>query len=173
MPVSAPEVLPGLRAPRATRLDDMQAAAELAKAPPAVPVDHAAGNVYVSKYRRYRVQITAPQPYSDPLTGHKQARRSIVAQFDEGVYRTSSEKDPETRAIIDQTLQSNPYFGPFGSAAHFWLASDQQARTEAARIASALNTLKTLPKDAVDQFVAALKPGKADDHVVTPIRPIQ
>jgi hypothetical protein len=70
------------------------------------------------------------------------------------------------RALIDETLQANKYFGRFGSTADFWLASDQQERTKNAALESAMRTLRSLPKEAVDAFVGALKAGEAEDHAI-------
>lgn len=162
----APAVLDGMRAPRSVRLEDIRAHGAMADEPRAV-VESGDGTVYVSTYRRYRVQVTAPRSFTDPLGIKQAAGTMIVAVFDEGVYR-NNHRDLETRALIDRVLQSNPHFGAFGSGAHFWLASDQNARMEKARVASALNTLRSLPKDAVEKFVADLKAGNAEDHELPP-----
>lgn len=161
-----PEVLPGLRAPRTVRIEAMHAAAEAAQVAPSPAAGTAGISVYVSKYRRYRVQVTAPQSYVGPDGRKHSGGKRLEAQFDEGVFR-NDHRDPAVRALFDEALQANPYFGVFGSgSAHFWLASDQQARMEKARIESALNVLKSLPKETVEQYAAALKQGAAADHAL-------
>jgi hypothetical protein len=182
MPPYAPEVLTGMRAPRTVRLEEARAR-EAAATPESTQVTlppSAPGTVvYVSKFRRYRVQITAPTSYIDPTTGRRvSGGKRLEAQFEDGVYRNTS-KDPAIRKLIDEALQSNPHFGAFGSIADYWLASDQESKMQAARVASALDTLKTLPKETVEQYVAALKQGTAEDHELPPaaeargsIRPI-
>lgn len=171
-----PEVLTGLRAPRAVRLEDAMARAgtpESAQGAPPLPVVEPDGpTVYVSKYPGYRVQITAPATFANPATGQKAlAGKLLSAQFDEYVYR-NTERDPELRALIDRTLQSNPYFGKFGDGkAHYWLASDQKATMERAKIDNALKTLKSLPREVVEQHIASLKLGEAQDHELPPVAP--
>lgn len=164
---SSPEVLDGMRAPRSVRLEQMKVAAEAEETLPTAKAaaDH---TVYVSKYRRYRVQVASPQSFVDPTTGRRSAAgKMIVAIFDEGVYR-NKERDPKTRKMIDEVLQSNPYFGKFGSTAHFWLASEQNAVMEETRIKSALDTLKSMPREAVEKFVADLQQGESEDHELPP-----
>jgi hypothetical protein len=143
----------------------MQASAAAQPEHPVVPVAADGVTVYVSKYRRYRVQITAPRTYTDPMGVRTSGGKMLVAMFDDGVYR-NNERDPKTRKLIDELLQANPYFGKFGSNADFWLASEQQAQLEGAQVQSALNTLKALPRETVEQFVAELRQGDADDHTL-------
>lgn len=167
MPPYAPEVVSGLRQPRTVRMEELATRVpEAAQVPPVATADPSI-TVYVSKYRRYRVQVTAPSPALDPATGQRQSRKQIVAQFEDGVYR-NAHRDPDVRKLIDTALQTNPYFGAFGSTAHYWLASDQTARMEKARIASALDTLKSLPPEVVEAHMAALRLGKAEDHTLPP-----
>lgn len=166
MPV--PEIVKGTREPRSVRLEKIReasAVAEGSRATPALPPPSPVGTVYVSLYRRYRVQVTAPRTFSDPATGQKTlAGKRIEAQFEECVYRNDA-RDPKVRKLIDESLQSNPRFGPFGAAtSDFWLAEDQRAKMEDARVASAMNTLRSLPKEMVEEFVSALKRGDAEDH---------
>lgn len=164
MTSSAPDVLIGTRAPQSVRLE--QARAKAAGATQATVVVPTGFNTYISRDRRYRVQITAPQSYIGPDGRKQSGGKMLVAEFDEGIYR-NNHRDAKTRALIDEVLQSNPYFGPFGSSgAHYWLASDQQAVMEQARIKAALETLKALPKAAVDQFIGELKQGDAEDHEI-------
>ena len=166
MPRTTPDVLDGMRAPRSVRLEQIKANAEDNSLPEArVGTDH---TVYVSKYRRYRVQVSAPQTFIDPATGRKNsAGKMIAAIFDEGIYR-NKERDPKIREQIDEALQSNPYFGKFGSTAHFWLASEQNAVMERSRRQAAMDTLKSMPREAVEQFVAELRQGEAEDHELLP-----
>lgn len=164
----SPDVLDGLRAPRAVRLESMAARAAAGEPLPQ-PLEQPGVTVYVSKFRRYRVQITSPLHTVNPMTGQPiPGGRELVAQFDEGVFR-NTEADPEARALIDQTLQRNKYFGKFGSNADFWLASEQQATLESRRLETALATLRGLPKEAVERFVADLKQGTETDHALPPV----
>lgn len=158
---TAPEVISGTRAPRTVRLEEARAKGV---PEPVTPSAIAGVNVYVARDRRYRVQITAPQSYIGPDGRKQSGGKMLVALFDEGVYR-NNHRDPKVRQLIDEALQSNPYFGPFGSStAHYWLASDQADKMAEARKQSALATLKALPKEAVDQFVAELRQGDQEDH---------
>lgn len=166
-----PDVLDGMRAPRSVRLEAIQARA----AQPEVPNVVSAPGVttYVSRYKRYRVQITAPQSGFNPVTGQPiPMGRELVAQFEEFVFR-NTERDPEARELIDRTLQSNPYFGKFngGVNIHYWLADEQKAAQEAAKLNAALDTLKGLPKEALEQYVAQLTQGRESDHELPPPTP--
>lgn len=168
MPRQSPEVLAGTRGPRTERIDSMRAASEAAETEPVqVGPQRRNGTVYVSKFRRYRVQVTAPADVVDPLTGRKTRGVPVKAQFEDGVY-VNDTKDLELRAKIDTYLQENPYFGKYGSAAEFWLASDQESTLKAAKLKSARDTLKSLPPEAVAAFVAELQQGDAEDHVLPP-----
>lgn len=172
--MAEPTVLQGVRAPRAIRIEETkQADARAAGVNPGTRVvPNLAGDgkytVYRSHTLRYRVQITAPQTIvlSD---GRKQTGgRMLVAQFEDGRY-INNDRNAETRKLIDEELQANKFFGEFGSHAHFWLASDQQAKMEKVRVEAALQTLKSLPREAVDRFVGELKQGAAADHAVAPV----
>jgi hypothetical protein len=160
----SPEVLDGLRAPRTVRLEE--ARARQTDSPEQVQATPVAGDgtVYVSKYRRYRVQVTAPSDIVDPYTGRKQSGgKSIVAEFDENVYRNNT-KDKSLRRMIDEALQANPYFGKFGQTADFWLLSDQNAQVEKRKLAQATATLKAMPKEVLDAYIESIKQGTAEDH---------
>jgi hypothetical protein len=174
----SPKVLDGMRQPRSVRLEEMRVYQDdNINQRPEPPESKPGVNVYVSTYRRYRVQVTAPHTYVDPATGRKaHAGKMLAAQFEDGVFR-NDHHDPAIRKLIDEALQSNKYFGAFGTNAHFWLSSDQRARTEARRIQAALDTLRSMPKDAVDQFVAELRQGESEDHTLpadpTPARTVR
>lgn len=170
---AAPEMLTGMRAPRSVRLEDMRQ--NVATAAGSLPSPLAAPegvNVYVSMYRSYLIEVVNIPAYVDQ--GRRVPGKRIAAQFSEGVFR-NDHRDPATRKLIDDALQANPYFGTFGSGpkTHFWLAAEQQAVTEAARVRSALDTLKSLPKEMVAQYAAELTQGGADDHVLPPTAPPQ
>lgn len=167
-----PEMLEGMRAPRSVRLEDIRKSTEAAlNAPAPSPYAPAGVTVYVSPYRKYRVQITAPPRFSAPDGSGRTlpSGKMYVAEFEEGVFR-NNHRDAAVRTLFDEQLQSNPYFGRFGGGpkVHYWLASDQNATTEGARIQAALATLKALPKEVVDQYVADLHQGDADDHDLAP-----
>lgn len=159
----APDMLTGMRAPRSVRLEDMrQHAADGA----ALPTPFAAPegvSVYVSTFPGYLVEVMNIPAYIDQ--GRRIPGKRIAAQFSGGVYR-NDHRDLATRKMIDEALQANPYFGAFGAGpkVHFWLASDQRTVVEAARVRSALTTLKSIPKDVLDKYVAELAQGDADDH---------
>lgn len=163
---AAPAVLDGMRAPRSVRLEDIRKGTEAATALPTPTHAPEGVTVYVSPYRRYRVQVTAPSAYIDPASGRKNTGgKMYVAEFDEGIFR-NNDRDPKVRALFDEALQANPYFGRFGGGpqVHFWLATDQLATIEAASIKSALDILRRLPAEQVMEFAAALERGEAEDH---------
>jgi hypothetical protein len=143
-----------MRAPREQRAADMDAKAVADAQLPEVEAqpDY---TVYVSRYTSYRVQITAPIDTIDPTTGQREKGRPIVAQFVEGVYRNNN-RDEGVRKLIDRTLQRNDLFGKPGQA-EFWLASEQKAMAEAAKLKAATETLKSLPKETLDAYIASLK----------------
>lgn len=162
-----PEVISGTREPQAVRLERI---ASRPSAPTPVTAD-GPGTIYVSHARRYRVQITAPKSFVNPVTGQTTvAGEELVAQFEDHVFRNDERfhRDPEVRAFVDKTLQSNRYFGPFNGASHFWLASDQRAKVEAKRREATRDYLKTLPADELKAIVAGLEQGDADDHPMPP-----
>lgn len=164
MPPAAPEMLTGMRAPQSVRLEEARQRA--ADGGAAVPTPFAAPegvSVYVSTFPGYLVEVMNIPAYVDQ--GRRVPGKRIAAQFSGGVYR-NDHRDLATRKMIDEALQANPYFGAFGAGpkVHFWLAADQQKVVEAARVKSALSTLKSIPKDVLDKYVAELAQGDADDH---------
>lgn len=168
---SSPEVIGGMRQPRSVRLDDIRKSTEAANALPTPALAADGITVYVSPYRKYRVQVTAPSGFIDPVSGRKNTGgKMYVAEFDEGVFR-NNHRDPAVRKLFDESLQSNPYFGKFGGGpkVDFWLATDQNATTEAARVKSAMATLKSLPPETVKAYMAELAQGTADDHTPEPV----
>jgi hypothetical protein len=159
-----------MRAPRSVRLEDIRQQADPTGVPTA-PILAAPGvTVYVSKYRRYRVQITSPQSYVGPDGRKNTGGKRYEAQFDEGIFR-NDHHDPAVRALFDEELKKNKYFGTFGSNADYWLASDQHGKIEGKRIESALATLKSLPKEVVSGYVAQLQHGSAEDHTLDVVAP--
>lgn len=158
----SPEVVDGMRQPRAVRLEDIRRSTEAAFAPPSPTALAPEGvTVYVSTSRSYLVEVLNVPSYVHE--GRRYPAKRIAAQFENGIYRNNS-KDPATRKLIDDALQSNKYFGRFGdSSAHFWLASDQQKTVEAAKVKSALDVLKTIPREQIDAFLAQ---GTAEDHEI-------
>lgn len=168
MPRQDPEVLAGTRGPRSDRIDAMRQAADRAETEPVqVGPRRKEGTVYISKFRRYRVQVTSPADVVDPLTGRRTRGVPVKAQFEEGVYINDA-KDLAKRAEIDNFLQENPYFGKYGSGAEFWLASDQEVTVKEAKLKSARDVLKSLPPEAVAAFMAELRQGKSEDHTLPP-----
>lgn len=164
MPNRDPEVLAGTRGPRSERIESMREVEERALTEPAqVGLRHKNGTVYISKFRRYRVQITAPADVVDPATGRKIVGRPVTAKFEEGVW-TNDVKNLAERERIDSYLQENPYFGKYGSGAEFWLASDQEQTVKAAKLRAARDTLKSLPAEAVSAFIREIQQGTKDDH---------
>jgi hypothetical protein len=160
----SPQVLDGMRAPRSVRLDDIRKSTEAANALPTPTALAPEGvTVYISAIRRYLVEVQNTPSYVHE--GRRYPAKRIAAQFEDGVYR-NDHRDPAVRKLVDEALQSNPYFGRFGGGpkVHFWLANDQFKTTEAARVEAALKTLKSLPKDVVDGYIAELKQGEAADH---------
>lgn len=159
----SPEVIDGTRAPRSVRLDDIRKGTEALSALPTPKLAPDGVTVYVSSTRGYLVEVKNTKSFVHD--GERIPAQRIAAQFVEGVYR-NDHPDPEVRKLIDERLQRNKYFGVFGGGpkVHFWLASDQQARTEAARVKGALATLKALPPEVVAQYAAELAQGDGEDH---------
>jgi len=165
MPRFAPKVLDGTRGPRATRFEDMRSRSEVAfDATPAV-MPKVDGTVYLSAFPGYMVQVTAPADLTDPITGRKTLGRPTKALFVEGRY-VNNARDPKLRAHIDEVLQGNSRFGKPGAGADYWLAEDAIRMTRAASKASALATLRSMPKETVEQFIAELRQGDATDAVM-------
>jgi len=163
----APEVMSGMRNPRSERLEKIREDTEAAYTAPSNVAQGEQETVYVSRVRRYRVQITCAPDIIDPFTGQRQIGRNLAIVFEDGVYRNREDRlHPERRALIDRTLQSNPYFGKFGQAgADFWLASEQNDAVQANKLKAAAATLKSLPKEVLEDFLAAaLTPSDATDH---------
>lgn len=165
----SPQMIDGMRQPQSVRLEDIRKSTESAfgSGPTYAP---AGVNVYVSNARGYLVEVKNSRSFIQD--GERIPGQRIAAQFVEGVFRNDHE-DPAVRALIDERLQRNKYFGKFGGGplVHFWLASDQNERTKAAGIKSALNTLKSLPPEVLAQYVADLAQGEGDDHAMTPTAP--
>ena len=165
MPKFAPKVLDGTRGPRDTRFEDMRSQSEAAfDATPAV-MPKVDGTVYLSAFPGYMVQVTAPADLTDPITGRKTLGRPTKALFVEGRY-VNNARDPKLRAHIDEVLQGNSRFGKPGAGADYWLAEDAIRMTRAASKASALATLRSMPKETVEQFIAELRQGDATDAVM-------
>ena len=162
MPRIAPKVLDGTRGPKADRLDEMRAQAEEPLAAPLPDATKVDGTVYLSPFPSYCVQVTAPADLIDPVTGRKTIGRPTRAQFAEGRY-VNNARDRKVRDHIDEVLQMNSRFGRPGSGADYWLATDARRMAQAAAKAGALATLRSLPKEAVDQFLAELRQGEATD----------
>lgn len=160
-----PQVISGMRNPRSERLEKIVKDTEESLKPPTDVPEGPNETVYVSSIRRYRVLLAAEPGTTDPFTGQKAGGRVDWAVFDEGVYR-NKERDPKKHKAINAKLQSNSRFGKFGQAGtDFWLASEQKASMESRRLKQAAETLRSLPKEVLDDFLAkALKPGDAVDH---------
>lgn len=170
MPRFAPKVLDGSRGPRAERIDDIRAEVEQDAAQGLTDVPKVDGTVYLSMYPGYMVQISAPADVTDPLTGRKTIGRPVVAKFVEGRY-VNNARDKKLRAYIDEEMQRKTRFGKPGTGADYWLAEDAIRMTRAAAKASALATLRSMPKEALDEFLGELKQGDASDQTM-PAAPI-
>ena len=149
-----PVVLDGLRGQRPAR----EAAAKLAAKPaPTTPAGD--GTLYISKYARYRHQITSPvkQLTTDGVFHQEPA---LVAQFEGGMYR-NNHKDPKKRKLIDERMRESTYFGLNGL---FWLASDQAEveRVKAAKEAAAFIARDPEMQAEIERQVA-LRLGKSED----------
>lgn len=166
----APDMISGMRQPRSVRLEDIRKGTDAANELPSPRHAPDGITVYVSPYRRYRVQVTAPSAYIDPASGRKNTGGKMhVAEFEEGIFR-NNDRDPKVRELFDDALQSNKYFGKFGGGpqVHFWLAKDQSEQMEAGRIRGALDTLKALPPEMVAEYMAQLTQGADEDHDLAP-----
>jgi hypothetical protein len=145
----------------------MRAAAERAETEPVQvgPRRFKDGTVYISKFPRYRVQITSPADIIDPLTGRKTRAVPLAAKFEDGIW-VNDAKDAKARADIDEFLQGNQYFGKPGTGAEFWLLSEQEAAVKIAKLRQARETLKSLPPEAVAAFVREIQQGDKEDHTL-------
>lgn len=159
-----PTMIDGMRQPQSVRLEEArkQNAVGLDPATVAATLAPAGVNVYISHSRGYLVEVMNKRAFVHE--GERVPAQRVAAQFVEGVFR-NDHPDPEVRKLIDERLQRNKYFGKFGDGkAHFWLLADMQKATKAAQVKSALDTLKTLPREQVEQYLADLKQGDAEDH---------
>lgn len=164
MPKFAPKVLDGTRGPRADRIDDMRAQADMVPEP-LREMPKVDGTVYLSLYPGYMVQISAPADLTDPLTGRKTIGRPIVARFEEGRY-VNNARDPKVRRYIDEEMQRKTAFGLPGSGADYWLAEAAVRMTLAAEKASAKATLRKLAQqnpDELKQLISELQQGDETD----------
>jgi len=115
------------------------------------------GTVYQSRHRRYRIQVTTVPDTKYADTGRLVPGKSIVAKFDE-YFWVNREVDPEKRKMIDDALQSNPWFG---SNKDFWLAAEKRKTDDAARIESAKESFKRNP-EALKALIDELRAGGED-----------
>jgi hypothetical protein len=169
----SPEVLDGMRQPRSVRLEDIRRSTDAANAlptpNPALSQDGV--TVYMSPSRRYLVEVQNIPAYVHE--GRRYPAKRIAAQFEDGIYRngapgTDGYRKPEIKKLIDESLQSNRYFGAFTTnmspAVHFWLASDMLAVTDAAKVKHAMDTLRSVPREQLEARLAELRQGDAEDH---------
>lgn len=148
-----PDVLTGLRAPQTVRLEEAAAREFKAAQEPTVrAVPDLGFTVYESEFARLRVQITSPQTVRD-LEGRETRKPPLVAQFEQGRF-INRHPDEKTRAYIDRTLQAHPRFG---LDRMFWLANDAAKRDRKRSAERAMNLLKSLPKELVQQVVVELQ----------------
>lgn len=145
-----PEVVTGLRQP--TR--SAGASADEAGRAQAKPyLTRSSGTVYESVYPQYRIQLTSPDEDRDPKTGRRRGARPMSAQFQDndgyGVY-VNDARDPETRQLVDDIMQSNPFYG---LGKHFWKLEDRVAKQQKQALDSTARTLKSIPKDVLEAFI--------------------
>lgn len=91
--------------------------------------------VFVSRYNSLRVQVTAPADRVDPATGRTIIARPKVAQFKDGVFKTSD-------ADTIEWLTGHPNFG---LGRDFWLAAEAQKRAEEKQYSDMLRAVKSNP----------------------------
>jgi hypothetical protein len=91
--------------------------------------------VFVSRYNSLRVQVTSPADRVDPTTGRTIIARPKVAQFKDGVYKTSDED-------TIQWLMGHPNQG---MGRDFWLAAEAQKRAEEKQYSDMLAAVKSNP----------------------------
>jgi len=162
----APVMIEGMRPSGEVRQKAAKAAeaAQVEQASGRIPASSEdLGTVYQSKFRRYRVQVTATPDYIDPLTGRKIVGRQIVATFQEGVWINRA-KDMEERAMVDKALQSNPWFG---LGRDFWLSDERKALDDKRKIADSVEAFKANP-EAVRALVSELAASGAIDFTLPP-----
>ncbi len=159
----SPAMLEGMLAPRSVQMESVPMTPT--RSVPELPPLTDSYTVYMSGKVRDRVQLTAPATWIGPDGRKMGGGPMLVAQFDNHVFR-NNHHDPAIRALIDQELQRNKYFGKFGGGdhIHYWLASDQKAKTESAKLESAKRTLASLPREALEAALAELKAGEKVDH---------
>lgn len=180
MPRQAPKVIAGMRGAIDTRMESMHEIERAESNPELAQVtiaglDEKKGTLYFSKFPSYRVQITSPGDSINPVTGQRTRQKGIVAVFKNGRYLNdgsvpgnlgaNKKQKEELRAMIDRQLQDNFKFGAPGQG-DFWLATEQQRVIREKNLKSARATLKSLPKEVLDEFVGSLKQGDKVDHSV-------
>jgi hypothetical protein len=160
-----PVVTEGLREP--LQLGDVQPTGP--NRMPTLPEMAADGRtVYMSSASRYRVQLTAPKGFSTMDGVKHDGGRMLVAQFEDNRY-TNHGVDAAERALIDQLMQRNKYFGKPGGHSHFWLASEQARIIEIQKKEQVRKTLAAMPQEELAAFVAELKAGEKLDHELPPV----
>jgi len=150
----APTILDGMRGTRSARAD---AARNVPKPEKVLPPGE--GICYLSKYERYRCQITSPtQTLSTDGRIHREV--PVVVQFEAGMFR-NNEKDPKKRKEIDRILQESPNFG---LGRMFWLASDdaEDRRQRTAKQAAYLIQHDPALQAEIEKQVT-LRLGKSED----------
>lgn len=149
-----PIILDGLRGSRGARADAARVAPKPEKQLPAGD-----GICYLSKYERYRHQVTSPVEQLSP-DGRIHRERPIVVQFEAGMFR-NNEKDLKKRKKIDEVLQESP---DFGLNRLFWFQSDdaEKSRQDLAKQAAyAIQHDPALQAEIEKQV--ALRMGKSED----------
>lgn len=165
----SPKVFTDMREPLSVQMESMSLTPTGPRVPNLLPTADDGRTVYMSTSARYRVQITAPKSFMG-LDGIKTSGgQMLYAQFEDGRYKNHG-RDAEEIALIDRQLQRNKYFGKFGGGplVHYWLANDQREKTEKARKENAIKTLKTMPREELEQALSELKAGEAVDHELPP-----
>ena len=178
MPRQAPKVIAGMRGAIDTRMESMQEMEKRESNPELTQVtiaglDEKEGTLYFSRFPNYRVQITSPGDSINPVTGQRTRQKGIVAVFKNGRYfndgsgikGATKKQRQELRAMIDRQMQDNFKFGS-PRQGDFWLATEQQRVMQEKSLESARATLKSLPKEVLDEFVGSLKQGEKIDHSV-------
>lgn len=136
MPRRTPTVVDGLRKPiDRSGADPEQQASSIAAARAALTVPKAEGEVvYQSVTAGHRIQLMSPFTLTDPMTGAKEYKRGLVAQFKDNEFRT---KDPVVIAKLDAHRN-------YGLRKDFWRAEEGRAEALESAVQGLIATVKVV-----------------------------
>jgi hypothetical protein len=166
MPRPTPEVLDGMRTPRAARQADgiktglygrfRAAMADKLEAAKAARKAKVRETIFNSRYARLRVQLTAPRDVIDNETGRKTVGRPLFAQFTDSTFKVPrhlSDKD------ADETVRLLRLHPKFGLGGDFWEAADALDEGKLRKMAQVAQTIESDPdiKEGVLDYITAME----------------